>query len=193
MSDREPPSPAFDAEPVLSLPTAPPLAPSTRRAVLATWTRGRWATAAGAAVLAAAALVVANGAFVAASLPGALWTAVLVAAGSAAFGLLVGSLVGAPIGAEATACDVRGPLFGMMGLLLATTQSRSSLLVQLFAGLPLDAIRFGVQPAVGGAAVVLMAAALSSRLRLERDALADPAGAQACSTCVPLFGHRTQP
>jgi hypothetical protein len=144
-------------------------------------------------VLAAAALVVANGAFDAASLPGALWTAVLVAAGSAAFGLLVGSLVGAPIGAEATACDVRGPLFGVMGLLLATTQGRSSLLVQLFAGLPLDAIRYGVQPAAGAAAVALMAAALSARLRLERDALSDPAGAQPCAACVPLFPRHPQP
>jgi hypothetical protein len=184
---------AFDADPVLSLPAAPPRLPATRRAVLATWLRGRWATAAAAAVLAAAALVVANGAFDAASLPGALWTAVLVAAGSAAFGLLVGSLVGAPIGAEATACDVRGPLFGMMGLLLATTQGRSSLLVQLFAGLPLDAIRYGVQPAAGAAAVALMAAALSARLRLERDALSDPAGAQACAACVPLFPRDPQP
>jgi hypothetical protein len=143
-------------------------------------------------VLAAAALVFANGAFAATSLPGTLWTGALVGAGSASFGLLVGSLVGAPIGAGATACDVRGPLFGLMGLLLATTQGRSSLLVQLFAGLPLDAIRYGVQPAVGAAAVVLMAAALSARLRLERDALEDPAGAQACATCVPLFPRRPQ-
>ncbi|WP_208710946.1 hypothetical protein [Sinomonas sp. R1AF57] len=91
-----------------------------------------------------------------------------------------------PIGAEATFCDLRGPLFGAIGLLLATTQSRSGLLMQMFAGLPLDAIHWGVQPAVGVAAVVLMAAALSARLKLERDALADPAEAKACATCVPI-------
>ncbi|AMM34665.1 hypothetical protein SA2016_4011 [Sinomonas atrocyanea] len=192
MSDREPHGPAFDADPVLVLPAGGPRGLASRWSVPMTWTGSRWATAAAAVVLAAAALVFANGAFAAASLPGALWTAALVGVGSATFGLLVGSLVGAPIGAGATACDLRGPLFGMMGLLLATTQSRSSLLVQLFAGLPLDAIRFGVQPAVGAAAVALMAAALSSRLRLERDALADPAGAQACATCVPLFPRRPQ-
>lgn len=190
MSDPAPQPSAFDAEPLLTLPAAAPPAPTTRWSVLAAWTRVRWAAAAAAAGLAAAALVFANGAFAGAPLPWALWTAAVVAAGSAAFGLLVGSLVGAPIGADATACDVRGPLFGMMGLLLATTQSRSGLIVQLFAGLPLDAIRYAVQPAVASAAVVLMVAALSGRLRLERDALADPAAAEACATCMPLFPHR---
>jgi hypothetical protein len=159
---------------------------TSRWPVVTTWTAARWGIGAAAAVLSAAALVFANGAFDAAALPGAAWTGALVLAGSAALGLLVASLVKAPIGAEATFCDLRGPLFGAIGLLLATTQSRSSLLVQMFAGLPLDAIRWGVQPAVGVAAVVLMGAALSARLKLERDALADPAAAQACATCVPI-------
>lgn len=199
MSGREPHGSASDAGPLLALPAAGPRALPSRWSVLRTWTGARRATAAAAAALAAAALVFANGAFDAAPFPGALWmvalvwTVALVAAGSAAFGLLVGSLVRAPIGAEPTACDVRGPLFGMTGLLLATTQSRSSLLVQLFAGLPPDAIRAVVQPAVGAAAVALMVAALSARCRLERDALADPAGTQACATCAPLFPHRPHP
>lgn len=142
------------------------------------------------AVLVAAALILANGAFDGAAFPGALWTALLVLAGSAAMGLLIGSFVSAPIGAEATMCDLRGPLFGMMGLLLATTQGQQSTIVQMFAGLSLDTIRFVVQPAVGIAAVALMAAALSGRLKLERDAFADPTNAAACATCVPLVPRR---
>lgn len=192
MTGREPLRSAFDADPVLALPAAPSLPAASRWSVPRTWTGTRWGIGAAAAVLAAAALVFINGSFAGVPLAGALWNGALVLVGSAVFGLLVGSLVGAPIGAEATVCDVRGPLFGMMGLSLALTQSESSLLVQLFAGLPLDAIRLGVQPAVGAAAVVLMAGALSARLRLERDTLADPSAAQACATCSPLFPGRTQ-
>lgn len=139
MTDPAPEHSAFDAEPVLTLegPATPKV--TGRWSVLRTWTRTRWGIGAAAAALAAAALVFANGAFVGAALPGALWI---------------------------------------------------GLLVQMFAGLPLDAIRSGVQPAVGGAAVVLVAAALSGRLRLERAALADPANAEACATCTPLFPGR---
>ncbi|GAB3273329.1 hypothetical protein GCM10027449_10810 [Sinomonas notoginsengisoli] len=181
---------AFDAAPLLTL-TDSDRAPLTgRRSVLRTWGRTRWGTAAAAALLAAAALVFANGAFDGASVAAALGASVLVVAGSASLGLLIGSFVSAPIGAEATVCDIRGPLFGLMGLMLATSQSRSSLLVQMFAGLPLDAIRFAVQPAVGVAAVALMVAALAGRLRLERSALSDPARAEACATCTALFPGR---
>lgn len=180
----------FDTEPVLALERQPALPGGGRWSVLRTWARGRWSVGAAAAVLAAAALAVANGAFSGATLPGVLWTGLLVLAGSAALGLLVASLVGAPIGAEATVCDLRGPLFGMMGLLLATSQGNQSMIVQLFAGLSLDTIRLVVQPAVGVAAVALMLAALSSRLRLEHTALADPENAAACATCTPIFPGR---
>lgn len=183
-------SSVFAPEPILTLSDQAPVPLGGRWSVLRTWTRTRRGIAATVAVLAAAALVFANGAFDGAALPGALWTGLLVLAGSAAVGLLIGSFVGAPIGAEATMCDLRGPLFGMMGLLLATTQGQQSTIVQMFAGLSLDTIRFVVQPVVGIAAVALMATALSGRLRLERDALADPANAEACATCVPLVPRR---
>lgn len=192
MTGHEPEQPAFGAEPILTLASQAAMPLSSRWSVLGMWTRTRWGIGATAAVLAAAALVFANGAFAGAATPGALWIGLLVLAGSAAMGLLVGSLVGAPIGAEATMCDLRGPLFGMMGLLLATTQGSQSMIVQMFAGLPLDTIHFVVQPAVGVAAVVLMTAALSGRLRLERSAIEDPVNAEACATCTPLFPGRTR-
>lgn len=113
------------------------------------------------------------------------WTAARWGIGAAAAVLSAAALVFAN-GAVDGAALPGAAWTGAIGLLLATTRSRSGLLVQMFAGLPLDAIRWGVQPAVGVAAVVLLGGALSARLKLEGDTLADPAAAQACATFVPI-------
>jgi hypothetical protein len=80
------------------------------------WSR---VTAAGIAAAAAAAVVVSmNGMMTVTS--AAWWNVVIVAAGSLLTGLVLGSYIGAPIGAEATVCATRWPVLGLTGLLLAT-------------------------------------------------------------------------
>lgn len=160
------------------------------------WQRPRMVAAGITAVAAAAALVAANGAAGAgaawAGTPWAAWWSVpAIAAGSLLAGLLVGSYVRAPIGAEATLCDTRWPVLGLAGLALGTSPGPDSLLAYLFSWAAPAVLGTLIQPAVSLASLALLGWALRLRLDLERAALApdDGAlfGAVSCPTCRPLF------
>jgi len=105
-----------------------------------------------------------------------------VAVGSVLAGLIVASYVGTPIGADATLCDTRWPVLGLVALSLAT---------DLRSAEPL--LTGAVRPVVALAAVALLAWALVERLASERRATAPvasdtaPADGEACTTCRPLF------
>ena len=101
-------------------------------ALLRRWRPVRRAGAGIAAAAAAAVVVSMNGMM---GPPGAVWwNAVIVAAGSVLTGLVVGSYVDAPIGAEATVCDTRWPLIGLTGLVIATSTGQGTLAAHLFTG-----------------------------------------------------------
>ncbi|MBT1004389.1 hypothetical protein KIH31_17525 [Paenarthrobacter sp. DKR-5] len=158
----------------------------TRLAVLRAWSRGRWGAAAAVAVVAAVVIGGANDLFGLAGITGHAAALLLTAAGAAVGGLLMGSYIGAPEGAEPTVCDIRWPLFGFAGLSLATTGNPNSLLMQMFSGLGPAVLHSAVQPALGALSVALMAGTLAGRLNLEGRALSDPEGAAACTSCTPL-------
>lgn len=105
-----------------------------------------------------------------------------VAVGSALAGLVVASYVGAPIGADATLCDTRWPVLGLVALHLATDLRSAE---PLLTGV--------VRPVVALAAVALLVWALRERLASERRATAPVSDATAttdgevCTTCRPLF------
>ena len=94
------------------------------------WTR---VAAAGIAAATAAAVVVSlNGMMTVAG--AAWWNVLIVATGSLLAGLVVGSYIGAPIGADATVCDTRWPLLGLTGLVVATSTGQATLAADLFTG-----------------------------------------------------------
>ncbi|KHL03613.1 hypothetical protein LK10_08475 [Sinomonas humi] len=154
--------------------------------MLRDWGPRRWAAAGATAAAAALLLSTASAPFEAGPGWGAMAVALL-AVGSAALGMLAGTYLRAPAGAQPTVCDLRWPLLGAVGLSLATTGAPSGLLAQLLAGLPEAAIRWAVQPGLGAAAIAVTAAALHRRLGIAADALSGPATGPACSTCRPLF------
>lgn len=165
------------------------------------WQRPRIAAAGITAVAAAAALVAANGmAGAGAAIAGTAWAGTswatwwsvpAIAAGSLLAGLIVGSYVRAPIGAEATLCDTRWPVLGLAGLALGTSPGPDSLLAYLFSWAAPALLGAVIQPAVSLAFLALLGWALRLRLDLERAALAPddgaPFGAVSCPTCRPLF------
>ncbi|WP_334173679.1 hypothetical protein [Sinomonas sp.] len=157
-----------------------------RLRVLLGWAPRRWA-AAGATAAAVALLLASTSAPLDAGPAWAAMAVSILAVGSAAVGILAGSYVGAPAGAQPTVCDIRWPLLATLGLSLATTSAPGTLLVQLFAGLPQAAIQWAVQPGLGALALAVSAAALHRRLGIERDALTRPGAGPSCSTCRPLF------
>lgn len=152
------------------------------------WQRSRVATAGIAAAAAAAVVVSTNGMMTAAGAP--WWSFVLVGAGSLLAGLVVGSYISAPIGAEATVCDTRWPLIGLTGLVLSTSTGEESLAAHLFTGAPPAVLAGVIQPAFALLSFALLGWALRERLGLERTAVSPVAGKDAddaCTTCRPLF------
>jgi hypothetical protein len=122
------------------------------------------------------------------------WHAVIVAAGSILAGLLVGSYLGAPIGAEATVCDTRWPLIGLTGLVIATSTGQGTLAALLFTGAAPILLAAVIQPAFALLSLALLGWALRKRLQLERMALTPSAGGasgDACTACRPLFPAKT--
>ena len=122
------------------------------------------------------------------------WHAVIVAAGSILAGLLVGSYLGAPIGAEATVCDTRWPLTGLTGLVIATSTGQGTLAALLFTGAAPILLAAVIQPAFALLSLALLGWALRKRLQLERMALTPSTGGasgDACTACRPLFPAKT--
>ncbi|SEN34811.1 hypothetical protein [Cryobacterium luteum] len=108
------------------------------------------------------------------------WTIPTVVVGSMLIGLIVSSYLGTPIGADATLCDTRWPILGVIALYL-TTEIHS---FQPIFSAP-------VRPVVAAAAVALLVWALHERLESERKATraaetGSPDG-EVCTTCRPLF------
>jgi heme A synthase len=113
-----------------------------------------------------------------------------VVAGAGLVGLVVASYFDAPIGADATLCDVRWPVLGLISLYLST---------DLRTAVPmLDGV---ARPIVALAAIALLVWALLERLGSESRAVAkrdrsvtagdDVEDGEVCTTCRPLF-PRTQ-
>ena len=156
------------------------------------WSR---ASAAGISAAAAAAVVVSmNG--MTAETGAAWWNIVIVAAGSLLAGLVVGSYVGAPIGAEATVCDTRWPVLGLTGLVIATSAGQGSLAAHLFTGAAPAVLAGVIQPAFALLALTLLGWALRERLELERNVVASSTSGDSgamCTTCRPLFPTKPGP
>ena len=151
---------------------------------LRTWPGRRRMIAAGVAVTVFAALTVASGSVAVASgsleFPGAWWAYAVTVVGAALVGLVVASYFDAPIGGEATRCDARWPVLGLIAFYL-TTELRETV--------PL--ISEAVRPVVAVAAIALLVWALLERLGSEHRAVAgrsdgSPDG-EVCTTCKPLF------
>jgi len=164
---------------------------------LRTWQASRRLIATGVGLAAFAVLVLASGIVSVAdgglSLPGPWWAYPVGAAGTILIGLIVASYIGTPIGADATLCDTRWPVLGLIALYLAT-DARTA--VPMITGI--------ARPAIAVAAIALLVWALLERLRSERRALvvrdraaprANEAGhsgevtdhGEVCTTCRPLF------
>lgn len=158
---------------------------------LRSWQRPRLAAAGIAAVAAAVTLVSLNG--MTAGTGATWWTVGVAAAGSLLTGLLVGSFVRAPIGAEATVCDTRWPVFGLTGLVIGTSTGPASLAAQLFTGAAPAVLAGVIQPAFALLSFALLGWALRERLELERKVVApspEGDGGEVCTTCRPLFPAR---
>ena len=148
---------------------------------LRTWPRRRWLIALGIAVAVFIGLALTAG-WVSAAVPAAWWTVPATVAGSALIGLIVSSYLGTPIGADATLCDTRWPVLGLIALYL-TTEIHS--LEPVFSGM--------VRPALAAVAVALLIWALYERLDSEqkasRAAMNGSADGETCTTCRPLFSR----
>ena len=143
------------------------------------WPNRRRLIAAGVAAVAFAAIALASGLLgigVAAAAP--WWSYAFAAIGSGLVGLVVAGYFGAPIGAEATLCDTRWPVLGLIGLYLATDVASVE-----------PVLTGAVRPVVALAALALLVWALRERLESEREASAAEPGEEgaACTTCRPLF------
>ncbi|MFC5929459.1 hypothetical protein D6T64_19500 [Cryobacterium melibiosiphilum] len=134
---------------------------------LGAWTGRRWLLAAGTAAAAFIGMVAAGGLVVTADAAlgnpsvAAWWALPAVVVVSALVAMVVASYVNTPIGADATMCDTRWPLFGLVGIYLAT-ELRS---LEPVLSTP-------VRPVVALAAVTLLVWALRSRLAKEHRATA---------------------
>jgi len=158
-------------------------------AELRTWPARRRMIAAGVAIVAFAVVVLASGILGVVdgvlSFPCPWWAYLAVAAGAGLVGLVVASYIGTPIGADATLCDTRWPVFGLIALYLATDLRTAAPMVTGIA-----------RPAVAVAALALLVWALLERLASERRAVArlDRASpgqvdGDVCTTCRPLFSR----
>lgn len=159
------------------------------------WERPRSVTAGITAATFAVVLAAANGMVGAGAVWAAWWTVPAIAAGSLLAGLVVGSYVRAPIGAEATVCDTRWPVLGLAGLALGTSPGPDSLLGYLFSWATPALLGAVIQPAAVLASLALLGWALRLRLDLEQAALTPageaPPGGESCTHCRPLFPAET--
>ncbi|MHB1172079.1 MAG: hypothetical protein ACYCZY_06235 [Lacisediminihabitans sp.] len=176
--------------------------PRTMLAEFQGWSDRRWRVAVGIAVLVLAGLVAASGIVTFTNgvpgFPGSWWIYTVTVVGAGAIGLVVASYIEAPIGAEATLCDVRWPGVSLIALYLATDLRTAAPILGDMA-----------RPAVAVAALAVLTWALIERLGRERRAVARRAqqdtacltsdatgdvdtGAE-CSTCRPLFPRRPSP
>ncbi|MDJ0349416.1 hypothetical protein [Cryobacterium sp. PH29-G1] len=150
---------------------------------LLTWPVRRWLIALGVAVAVFVGLVLTAG-LVSVAGPAVWWTVPVTAVGSGLIGLIVSSYLGTPIGADATMCDTRWPILGLIALYL-TTEAHS--LEPVFSGL--------ARPALAAAAVALLVWALHERLGSEnkamREAASGTADGEVCTTCRPIFTRPT--
>ncbi|MEO5781250.1 MULTISPECIES: hypothetical protein [Arthrobacter] len=177
----------------MTAPKTAPARPAWWRQ-LGTWRRARFAAAGAGAVAAAAAVGSVNGMIIDGGAP--WWSLAVLAAGAVLTGLVLGSYVRAPIGAEATLCDTRWPLIGLTGLVLATSTGPDTLATHLFTGAAPWVLAGMIQPAFAILSLGLLGWALRERLALERWAMAPPDDgnpAGACATCRPLFPTRSAP
>ncbi|MGW9629865.1 hypothetical protein ACWGST_04120 [Agromyces sp. NPDC055520] len=142
-----------------------------------------------AAGIGAAAILVATGSLVTSSARVPWWTWPVIAVGAVLLGLVIATFRAAPIGAEPVVCDLRWPVFGLVGLSLATEQVSAVPMID-----PL------VRPVVALAALVVLVYGLVDRTSRERRMIAErrrlEAGGESdegltCTTCRPLFpAHR---
>lgn len=142
------------------------------------WPSRRRLIAVGAAAAAFVAIALASGLLGVGAAAAPWWSYAFAAIGSGLIGLVVASYFGAPIGAEATLCDTRWPVLGLVALHLATDVAS------------LEPVLTGaVRPVVALAALALLVWALRERLESEREASAAEPGADGamCTTCRPLF------
>jgi hypothetical protein len=162
--------------------------------LLRSWRPVRRAGAGIAAAAAAAVVVSMNGMM---TPPGAAWwNAVIIAAGSILAGLIVGSYLGAPIGAEATVCDTRWPVIGLTGMVIATSTGQGNLAAHLFTGAAPTVLAGVIQPAFALLSLALLGWALRARLDLERRAVTPSTegdDGDVCTTCRPLFPTKAGP
>ncbi|TFC59732.1 hypothetical protein E3O62_08450 [Cryobacterium sp. TMT2-15-1] len=151
---------------------------------LRTWPRRRRMVAAGIGAAAFTALTLASGSVAVAGgslmFPGAVWAYAVTVVGAGLIGLVVASYFDAPIGGEATRCDVRWPVLGLIAVYLTT---------ELWEAVPL--IAGAVRPVVAVAAIALLVWALLERLGSEHRAVNDrnenDEDGEVCTTCKPLF------
>ncbi|MEB0200913.1 hypothetical protein QN354_03970 [Cryobacterium sp. 5I3] len=120
--------------------------------------------------------------------PGPWWADAVTVGGACLIGLVVASYVDAPIGADATLCDLRWPALGLISLYLST---------DLRTAVPL--LEPGIRPVVGVAAIALLVWALLARLNSEYKAtrsqhrsgtsggIDGTEDGEVCTTCRPLF------
>lgn len=120
------------------------------------------------------------------------WGYAVVALVSGLLGLLIAAYVSAPIGAEATLCDLRWPAFGVAGVLLATSPLTGPSLLPGIVEARSGAVGGISQPVLGLAAIALLCWALLERLKRERDTITPTSASEgvACSTCRPLLPTR---
>lgn len=145
------------------------------------WGRTRRIVATGVALAGTGALLLASGLLFGGPFTPAAelwWAAPLILAGSLALGALIASYIGAPIGAEATFCDLRWPLLAIVLLHLAT---------DFFSVAPL--VAGPTRLILGAAATLLLLWALRERVRAEQRARTTDDGAT-CTTCRPLIATR---
>lgn len=144
------------------------------------WSTRRRLIAAAVAAAVFVALLLASGLLEVAGAPGASpwWGHALAAVGSGLIGLVVASYIGAPIGADATLCDTRWPVLGLIALYLATDLRSVE-----------PVLTGAVRPVVALAAIALLAWSLRERLGSEHRAMADARteDGATCTTCRPLF------
>ncbi|MFO7689103.1 MAG: hypothetical protein R6W83_00875 [Cryobacterium sp.] len=112
-----------------------------------------------------------------AAFSGTWWSYAVMVVGAGLIGLIVAGYINAPIGGQATRCDVRWPVLGLLALYF-TTEVREAV--------PL--IAQSARPVVAVAALVLLVWALLERLASEHRAVSESdQGGEVCTTCKPLF------
>lgn len=153
--------------------------------------RWRWPRVTVAVIAAATAATIAtnlNGMLTASGVP--WWNVVAVALGSLLAGLVIGSYIGAPIGAEATVCDTRWPVLGLAGLVLATPSGQANLSTHVLTGAAPAVLAGVIQAVIALLSLTLLAWAVGERFELERKVASRSTSmgtGATCTSCRPLF------